>query len=790
MKYGYFDVKNKEYVITRPDTPTPWMNYLGSGGFSGLISNNAGGLLFDKDPGNRRLTRYKYNCLPMDRPGRYLYIRDMDSGEYWSATWQPVMKEPEFYECRHGLGYTTIKYRYSGIETEITYYIPKDKDCEIWNAKITNLSGKPRNLKLFSYMEFSYFSANIDVNYEWARYVIKGNYKNNYILFDPGDFHDQINDPEADCCPGGKMYGIMATNLDVDGFDCYRDKFIGAYRSESNPIVVENGVSLDSEVGADQVCGSLSTSVNLDDKQTKEFIFAVGVTAHKEDAPSLLNDVLNKDNADKYLREIRDSWNDYLSFCQVDTPDEDMTKMLNIWHAYQCKMTFDWSRFISYYERGVVRGLGFRDSMQDVLGVMHALPELAKKRIKTLLGIQMSNGNARSVYFPISKASEGGGRSDDHIWSIFSVCTYIRETGDFNFLYEKAPYADGGEGSVLEHLIKGLEFTKENVGAHGIPKFLNSDWNDSICVISDGGKAESVFVFFQAAHAVYELKLLFEHLRDEENLKWANDYYAWMQEKCGVLWDGKWFIRAFTGNGEKFGTDEDELNKIFLNPQSWAVLSRLATKEQGNTAFDEVYKRLFTKYGIISHAPASAGYSPKNKEFFGFDAGIKENGGVFFHANTWAVIAETLLGRNDEAFEIYHASIPSVRNEVSDVTYIEPYVYGSAMLGPQHERFGTGSNSWLTGTASWMYFAATQYILGFRPDYDGIVIDPCIPSVWDGFTMTRKYRGIVCKLNVKKSNSGNTRVNKLTVNGNEIEGNFISYSLIKDSTDVEIVAEI
>lgn len=305
MNYGYFDVKNKEYVITRPDTPTPWMNYLGNGNFSGIISNNAGGLLFDKDPGNRRLTRYKYNSLPVDRPGRYLYIRDMDTGEYWSATWQPVMKEPQFYECRHGLGYTTIKYRYSDIETEITYYIPKNRECEIWNAKITNLSEKPRNLKLFSYMEFSYFNADIDINYEWARYIIKGNCKDNYILFDPGDFHDRINEPDADPCPGGKMYGIMGTNLDVDGFDCCRDKFIGGYRNESNPIVVEQGDSVNSEISADQVCGSLSATVNLDIDETKEFIFTVGIVSDKSKAEELLHDALDQSNADRYFDEIK-----------------------------------------------------------------------------------------------------------------------------------------------------------------------------------------------------------------------------------------------------------------------------------------------------------------------------------------------------------------------------------------------------------------------------------------------------------------------------------------------------
>lgn len=779
MNYGYFDVENKEYVITRPDTPTPWMNYLGNGKFSGLISNNAGGLLFDGDPGNRRLTRYKYNSLPMDRPGRYLYIRDMESGEYWSATWQPVLKEPELYECRHGLGYTTIKYRYSGIETEITYYIPDGKNYEIWNGKIRNLSGRARKLKLFSYVEFSYFNASVDITAEWARYEMLADCENDIIICDSA----------VEVCPTGKMYGVMGTSLKVEGYDCYRDRFIGAYRSESNPVAVEQGSSLNTRVSADQICGSLSSYIELNNGEEKDFLYTVGVVSEKTDAPALVKEAVDKPTADEALCRIKSNWDKQLSNCKVKTPDEDMNKMLNIWHAYQCKMTFDWSRFISYYERGVVRGWGFRDSMQDVLGVMHAMAPQAKERIKTLLGIQASNGNARSVYYPATKKSEGGGRSDDHIWSIFSVCTYIRETGDYSFLNETVPFVDKGEGTVKEHLIKGLDFTRENVGEHGIPKFLNSDWNDSICAISDGGKAESGFVFFQAAHAVYELKLLFEHIKDMDGLKWAEDYYNWCRDTYNILWDGKWFLRAFLGNGAKFGTDEDEYNKIFLNPQSWAVLSRLPSKEQGNSAFDEVYKRLFCELGIISHAPASSKYFPEKKSFMAFPCGIKENGGVFCHANTWAVIAETILGRNNEAFEIYRSTIPSRRNDISDRTLIEPYVYGSAMLGPAHERYGAGSNSWLTGTASWMYFAATQYILGFRPEYDGIVIDPCIPSDWDGFEMTRKYRNIECHLTVGKLPCENARVKFLLIDGEKIEGNFIPYDMIKDKSRIEIEAK-
>ena len=417
MRYGYFDNEAKEYVITRPDTPTPWINYLGDGTFSGIISNNAGGLLFDGDPGNRRLTRYRYNTLPMDRPGRYLYIRDMETGEYWSPTWQPVLKELDFYECRHGLGYTVIKSSYRGIETEIKYYIPEGKSYEIWNCTLKNTTARPRKLKLFSYMEFSYYNASVDIAAEWARYTMTAKCEDGIIQFDAVD--DNV------IC--GNLYGFMATTLEKDGFDCARDIFLGKYRSEQNPIAVERGQCSQSHINADNACGSLSCPMELQGEEEKRFLFTVGACRDSAQIADLAKEALERDRADRALAELKAGWQRYLECCQVKTPDEEMNTMLNIWHAYQCRTTFHWSRFISYYERGVVRGWGFRDSMQDVLGVMHAMAPAAKERIKTLLKIQASNGNARSVYYPGTGKSEGGGRSDDHLWSVFSVCTYLRE---------------------------------------------------------------------------------------------------------------------------------------------------------------------------------------------------------------------------------------------------------------------------------------------------------------------------------------------------------------------------
>ena len=773
-KYGYFDVENKEYVITRPDTPTPWINYLGFGDFGSFISNNGGGILFDGDPGKRRLTRYRYNTMPVDRPGRYIYIKDTKSGEYFSPVWQPVMKKPDFYECRHGLSYTTIKGEYCGIKTEMTVYIPVGKNYEVWSCKLKNVSGDKKDLKLFPYVEFAHHDGHIDNMMEWARYFMTCTCEDKTIVFDSA--------PEFNNC--GPLFGFMSTTLPVESFECHRDSFIGAFRSEENPVAVEKGECTNTQNNADQSCGAFCCPLTLCDGEERHFLVIVGGTKDRDTIAETVEEALKLQNVEKDLDAIKNKWEELLSCCSINTPDDDMNKMINIWHAYQCHTTFNWSRFVSFYERGSDRGWGFRDSMQDVLGIMHAMPEKAKERIKTLLKIQRQSGNARAVLYPATGETKGGDRSDDHLWSVYSVCAYIKESGDYAFLDENVAYEDGGEGSVLEHLIKGLEFTRANVGEHDIPLFLINDWNDSLAAIGKGGKAESAFVFFQAATAAYQLKELLEHMG--KDCSYISEYYEWCRKNYKKLWDGKWFIRAFTDEGEKYGTDEDEENKIFLNPQSWAVLSHLPSEEEAQSAFDSVNRYLMCELGYISHYPASAGYDRAKKKFFPLHSGIKENGGVFCHASTWAVIAQAMLGRGEDAFNAYKATLPCRRNDISKTTLIEPYVYASALLGPSHERYGAGSNSWLTGTASWMYYAATQYILGFRPEYDGVLIDPCIPKEWHGFEMTRIYRGKECRLKVKGSEG---KIKKLIINGQLVEGNFIHNSLIEKAETVEIIAE-
>lgn len=764
MQYGYFDDKNREYVITNPKLPTPWMNYLGNGKFGGLISATAGGLTFDKDPSNRRITRYKFNNMPMDRPGRYLYILDEESGEYFSPMWQPVQREMQFFECRHGLGYTVITGQYMDIRSSTEYYVPIGKNYETWHTVLKNNSGKVRKLKVFSYVEFSYPDAQTDILCHWASMTLTQKFENNKIIMDSG-------------VEGmGKVY--VAASLPVIGFDCDPKEFIGLYRSESNPIAMETGKCFNSIAESDDCIGVLCNEIVLNPYDEIEFIHTLGVA----DNESLIEEQVFEcfKSVPKQLEGIHKKWDSVLNNFNVKSPCSEMDQMLNCWHQYQCKTAFDWSRFISLYERGVDRGFGFRDSMQDVLGIMGSEPEKAKERIKLLLSIQKKAGDAMAVYYPATSEAKGGGRSDDHLWSILSVCNYIKETGDIDFLNEQIPFYDGGTATVLEHLERAIDFTMNHLGQHGIPDFLHCDWDDSLWFINKNGGAESTFVFFQLAHGAQELIKLYKHLNITKNLSEMERVYNYCQSKLDTVWDGKWFIRGFTSDGKKFCTDDDKFNKIHLIPQAWAVLSKLADKERANTAMDNVMKYLFTDKGLITHYPASGRNDGAEKMFYAFPAGARENGGIFFHSNTWTVIAMTMLDRTDDAFKCYYSSLPNRRNSIADLCLTEPYVYSQTMIAPPHSRKWQCVNSWLTGTASWMFYAATQYILGIRPEYEGLCIDPKIPKDWSGFEAVRICRGTRCEINVKNN------AKALYVNGNKMSGNTVPWELFgKESLFVE-----
>ncbi len=760
MQYGYFDDKNREYVITNPKLPTPWMNYLGNGGFGGLISATAGGLTFDKDPSNRRITRYKFNNMPIDRPGRYLYIRDEETGDYFSPMWQPVQKEMQFFECRHGLGYTVINGQCMDICSKTEYYVPIGKNYEIWHTSLKNNSDKARKLKIFSYVEFSYPEAQTDILCHWACMTLTQEFKDNKIIMDSG--------------VEGMAKVYVATSLPVSGFDCDPREFIGPYRSEGNPIALERGRCFNSLAESDNCIGVLCSEVVLEPYAEIKFVHTLGVADKENQIDEQIAESF--DSVSQQLAEIHKKWDAVLGNFKVKSPCSEMDQMLNCWHQYQCKTTFDWSRFISLYERGVDRGFGFRDSMQDVLGIMYSEPEKAKDRIKLLLSIQNKEGDAKAVYYPATGEAKGGGRSDDHLWSILSVCNYIKETGDSDFLNEQIPFYNGGTATVSEHLERAIDFTMNHLGRHGIPDFLHCDWDDSLWFINKNGGAESTFVFFQLAHGARELIKLYKHLNMDDRLPKMEKVYDYCLSKLDVIWDGKWFIRGFTSDGKKFCTDEDKFNKIHLIPQSWAVLSELADENRANIAMDNVMKYLYTEKGLVTHYPASGRNDGEEKMFYAFPAGARENGGIFFHSNTWAIIAFAMLGRSEDAFKCYYSSLPNRRNNIADLCLTEPYVYSQTMIAPPHSRQWQCVNSWLTGTASWMYYAATQYILGIRPEYDGLCIDPKIPSEWSGFEVVRNCRGTRCEISVKNN------AKALYVNGDKMSGNTVPWELFGNGT--------
>lgn len=776
MRYGYFDNEAREYVITRPDTPAPWINYLGNGGYSAIISNCAGGLSFHKDACYRRITRYRFSGVPMDRPGKYIYIRDMDSGEYWSPSWQPAGKSLDEYECRHGMGYTKIKGAYSGISAEVTYFIPLGRDYELWVMKISNHSGRKRNLKVFSYVEFSWHEALRDTICDWPRRLFDCRFIDGFVSFDP-------------MREGEPLFSYFGTDLPIESYDSCRDRFLGAYRTETNPIAVEKGFCSNSSIVSDNACGGLCCPLTLEAGEEKTAAFVLGVSGTRESSGEKGRAALDRKAMERDFEELRQSWERLLSHMRFDTPDEDVNTMLNVWHQYQCKTTFDWSRFISYYERGVDRGIGFRDTMQDVLGAMHMVaPEKIKERINLLLGIQLQRGDAMSVYYPATGKAHGGGRSDDHLWSVYSVCSYIRETGDAAYLQEKIPYYDGGEGAVLEHLENAVRFTMNNLGSNGIPLLLNCDWNDTIPSINKRGGAESVFVFFQLAHAVSELTTLYRQFGVADKIAWAESVRDYCKSKLDTVWDGDWFLRAFTDKGEKYGSHEDEYNKIVLNPQSWAVISGLCPKEKCLTALDSVRRLLNTELGVMSIWPATSEFNPDKKLYCWNPKGTGENGGIFNHTNTWIVIAEAMMGRNEYAWEYYRKVLPSKRNDIADQCMAEPYVYGSSMNSIQHEFPRIAGNSWLTGTASWMFVAVSQYILGIRPDYDGLIVDPHIPAEWGHAEVEREFRGVKFRISIRNNDRGNgTRF--LIVDGERIDGSRFFLSSIAGRKTVDVMSE-
>ncbi len=798
MSYGYFDDEAREYVITRPDTPTPWINYLGQEEYFAMISNTAGGYSFYRDARYRRITRYRYNSVPADQPGRYVYIRNVETGEYWSPTWQPVKRALDRYECRHGLGYTRISASYRGVETQVTYFVPLGQTLEVWRLKIKNNNNKPVELQLFSYVEFCLWDAlddmtNFQRNFSIGEVEVEGS-----VIYHKTGYRERRN-----------HFAFFACSEPLTGFDTSREAFVGPYRGLENPVAVEEGKSRNSIAHGWAVIGSHQVRIRLPPGESREIIFLLGYSENPEEekfiAPNVINKTrvkkvieqyLNPVKLDESFQELRRHWERLLSKYRAETPDKDVNRMVNIWNQYQCMVTFNLSRSASLYESGIGRGMGFRDSNQDILGFVHMIPDKARERILDLAATQLLDGGAYHQYQPLTKRGNkeiGSGFNDDPLWLVLSVAAYIKETGDFTILDEKVVYENtpGTEQPLYEHLTRALQYTMDRLGPHGLPLIGHADWNDCLnlnCMSTipeesfqtapdrtDGKTAESVFIGGLFTLAAKEMASIAERIGRKED---AEKYRRLADEMAKRVlehgWDGDWFLRAYDAFGAKVGSKECEEGRIYIEPQGMCVMAGIGLEDgRAVKALDSVRKHLATPHGIVLHQPAYTRYYVNLGEISSYPPGYKENASVFCHTNPWIMIAETIVGRGDYAFDYYKRICPSAREAISHIHRCEPYVYAQMIAGPDSPTPGEAKNSWLTGTAAWNLVAITQWILGIRPGYDGLIIDPCIPKEWSGFKVTRVYRGATYVVEVKNEEHVCRGVKQITVDGKPVEGNVL-----------------
>ena len=765
MEYGHFSRDDREYVIVRPDTPTPWINYLSNSEYCAIISNTAGGYSFHMDPRDRRILRYRYNNLPVDRPGRYLYIRDNETNEFWSPTWQPVAKKLSSYECRHGLGYTIISSACKGIEAEVTYFVPLNENLEIWMLTLKNASSKDKELSVFSYAEFCLWQATGDqTDLQFRQGIAIARPENGVIFYNLFDV--------------STGYAFFASNGKLAGYDCNRERFIGLYRSESNPIAVEGGRCFNSEAKGGNPIAATSNSVKLSSGEAETIIFILGVAKEKSEAMNCVQKYKKKANVDAELQRLKEHWSDYLNSFAVNTPDAEFNLQVNVWNPYQCRTTFDWSRYVSYYETGIGRGMGFRDSNQDTLGVVHALPKRVRQRILDLAKNQFESGLTYHVYYPLT--GEGGfpsyakekmaWSSDDHLWLILSVCEYIKETGDMSILDENVNFVEGSSASLYEHLKRSIDFTLNNMGKHDMPLLGTSDWNDPLSLPGPNYAAESVWVAMMFHKVLLELtELCKEYDRDKDAQKFAALANKTKVHVNETAWDGEWYFRAYDDSGNPMGTSKCKEGKIYLNTQSWAVFSEIASKERGIQCMNSVKKYLDTEYGLLLLAPAYSRYTPEIGGISCYVPGLKENASIWSHANAWAILAECMLGRGDQAFDYYMKLAFTTANRRAEIYGAEPYVYAQTIAGKDHPDFGWARQSWLTGTAAWMMKVATNWILGVRPQYHGLLVDPCIPKDWHSFKVVRHFRDAVYEIRVENPDHVSKGIKQVTVDGKKIE---------------------
>ena len=811
-RFGYFDDANREYVITDPKTPWPWINYLGNEDFFSLISNTAGGYSFYKDAKFRRITRYRYNNVPMDNGGRYFYIND--GGTIWSPGWKPCKTALDFYECRHGMSYTRITGAKAGIEASVLFFVPLHMQAEVQKLTLRNKSDKTRKLKLFSFAEWCLWNAATDMenfqrNFSTGEVEVDGP-----VIYHKTEYKERRN-----------HYAFYSVNTPINGFDTDRETFVGLYNEFSEPEKVLEGHPGNSIAHGWSPIASQYIEVELAPGESKDFIFLLGYVENKQEekfeprataSSTILQStpscpLVNKTKAramtaaldttakvDAAFAELKAYWDRLLDIYVVSTGEEKLDRMVNIWNQYQCMITFNMSRSASFFESGIGRGMGFRDSNQDLVGFVHQIPERARERIIDIASTQFPDGGCYHQYQPLTKRGNndiGGGFNDDPMWLIFGTVAYIKETGDFGILQEPVPFdnKEGSEVSLFEHLRISFNHVVNNLGPHKLPLIGRADWNDCLnlnCFSWDpnesfqttenkteGSKAESLMIAGLFVVCGRDYVELCRQAGQAEEADRAQACIAQMVDAVKQYgWDGDWYLRAYDYFGNKVGSKENEEGQIFIESQGWCSMAGIGLEEgMVQRALDSVKERLDCEHGIVLNNPAFTHYYVEYGEISTYPAGYKENAGIFCHNNPWVIIGETVLGRGDRAWEYFRKICPSYTEEHSALHKVEPYVYSQMIAGKDAARPGEAKNSWLTGTAAWNYYAITQFILGIKPAYDGLVIDPCIPAGWKAFSVKRKFRGAEYHITVKNPNGVCKGVKSITVDGQAIEGNLVRH---------------
>lgn len=796
MQYGYFDLKNKEYVIDHPDTPAPWVNYLGSPEYGAMISNNAAGYSFVKSGANGRISRFRFNSM-MALPGRYIYLRDNDTNDYWSASWQPVGKPLDAYKsvCRHGTAYTVISAEYAGISSEVTYYVPIGATYEVWRAVIKNNSDKPRNLSSFGFVEFTNDNnyEQDQVNLQYTLFITRTSFEGNKIL-------QHINENSGKDATGSnhreRFFGMVGAP--ISGYNGNLDSFVGPYRTYSNPIAVEQGKCTGEMNYNGNACGALQSDIVLQPGESKELIYVLGQKDNAQ-ANEILASYETAGKVDQEVAELKFFWHGKLENFQVQTPSDAFNNMINVWNAYQCFITFIWSRAASFVYCGLRNGYGYRDTVQDIQGIIHLDPELAAEKIRFMLSAQVDNGGG----LPLVKFNHNAGhentpddpeyvketghpsyRADDALWLFPTIRKYVGESGNKDFYNEVIVYANGGEDTVYDHLKRAIRFSMERLGDHHMPAGLHADWNDCLRL---GKKGESTFVAFQLYYAMSMMHELAAERGDAEYISYLDKVQKELGDALAACWDDDRFIRGIREDGVVVGAKKDPEASMWLNPQSWSVISGFASKEQSDKAMQSVADILDTPYGAKLLDPPYIDHYFDGALMHIFNPDTKENGGIFSQSQGWLILAESLLGHGNDAFRYFEESSPASMNDKAEQRVLEPYVHGQFTESTASPYAGRSHVHWLTGTASTVMVGCVEGICGMRPDADGLHICPSIPAEWDGFTMEKTFRGKKLHISVKNPNHVQSGVASLTLNGKALDGDYVPADALAEKNTIEVV---